>query len=280
VARFHHLPIKPPLLPDPATVVNVQQLTDQEKLLRFKIERDTPFEFLPCQFVMLSFLGMGEAPISITSGPCNGEQTFDLCVRAVGSITNRIHDLTPGDQVGIRGPYGNGFPIDLIHGRDMLFIGGGLGLAPLRSLVLWAQANRSHVGKCTLLYGAKTPEDMLFRQELDEWANNDLDVHVTVDMADSNWFGQVGVITTLFDDISIDPRNTIAMIVGPPIMYKYVIMELLSRGLPESRIHMSLERRMRCGVGKCGHCQMNSVYVCQDGPVFCYRDVKKLREAL
>ena len=279
MARFHHLSANPLLLPETAEVIDTAALTRKEKLLRFRLERETPFSFHPCQFVMVSFLGMGEAPISITSGPANGDNTFDLCVRNVGNITNKIHELQPGDKVGIRGPYGNGFPVDQVHGRDLLFIGGGLGLAPLRSLVLWALANKTQVGKCSLLYGAKTPQDILYADDLESW-RNEMDVHITVDMADADWYGQVGIITELFEDITIDAHGTIAMVVGPPVMYKYVIMELLARGVPESRIYMSLERRMRCGVGKCGHCQMNSAYVCQDGPVFCYRDVKKFREAL
>jgi NAD(P)H-flavin reductase len=192
-----------------------------------------------------------------------------------------MHALKAGDTLGIRGPYGNGFPVEKIAGKDVLFVCAGLGLAPLRSLILYCLENRAQFRRFITLYGVKRPSERLFRDELAAWAKDErMELHETVDRPEEGWAGNVGVITTLFDKIEVDPLETVAVIVGPPVMYKFAVLELLRRGIMESRIYMSLERRMRCGLGKCGHCQMNGIYVCQEGPVFCYSEVKKVKEAL
>ena len=163
----------------------------------------------------------------------------------------------------------------------MLFAPGGLGLAPLRSLINQVLDERATFGRVIILYGAKRPQELLFRDELTAWtARSDVECHITVDRGDETWDGHVGVITTLFPEISIDPRNTTAVTCGPPIMYRFVLMELLGKGIPETQIYLSLERRMKCGVGKCGHCQINGLYCCQDGPVFTYAQIKGVEEAL
>jgi sulfhydrogenase subunit gamma (sulfur reductase) len=192
-----------------------------------------------------------------------------------------LHRLQPGATVGIRGPFGNGFPMQKMKGRDLLFAPGGLGLAPLRSLIKQVLDERDSFGQVTILYGAKNPSELLFKEELAEWeARDDVELHVTVDRSNEAWTGNVGVITTLFPKITVNPRSTIAVTVGPPVMYRFVIMELLSKGIQDGRIFVSLERRMKCGLGKCGHCQVNGAYVCQEGPVFSYARLKELPEAI
>jgi NAD(P)H-flavin reductase len=168
-----------------------------------------------------------------------------------------------------------------MRGKDMLFAAGGMGLPPLRSLINQVLDERGAFGRVIILYGSKNPDELLFKDELKEWAErDDVEFHMTVDRAGEDWTGNVGVITTLFPKITINPRNTVAATCGPPIMYRFVLMELLGKGIPETQIYLSLERRMKCGVGKCGHCQINDMYCCQDGPVFAYAQVKGLEEAL
>jgi sulfite reductase subunit B len=272
------LPRKSPHLPETGRILRVEELTAKEKLFEIALE-DRPLGHQPCQFVQVSLFGIGEAPISISSSPTVSD-TFELCVRNVGSVTNAIHQLKVGDRLGIRGPYGNGFPLEKILGKDVLFVCGGLGLAPLRSLIRWSLEHRRSFGRLVTLYGARSPQELLFRDELEQWKKGTaMEFHLTVDRPDEGWQGNTGVITTLFRGLHLDPLKTVAVVVGPPVMYKFVILELLQRAIMESRIYVSLERRMRCGLGKCGHCQMNGIYVCQEGPVFCYSEVKKVPEA-
>jgi NAD(P)H-flavin reductase len=204
-----------------------------------------------------------------------------MCVRNAGDLTAAMHRLEAGAVMGIRGPFGHGFPIDKMQGKDILFAAGGLGLPPLRSLINEVLDKRGAFGRVIILYGTKQPSEILFREELREWEQrDDVEFLMSVDKGDEGWDGNVGVITTLFPKITINPRNTVAAVVGPPIMYRFVLMELLGKGIPDTQIYISLERRMKCGVGKCGHCQINELYCCQDGPVFRYADVKGLEEAL
>jgi len=206
---------------------------------------------------------------------------FELTVRNVGRITDKMHRLQAGSLIGIRGPYGNGFELEKLTGKDILFVCGGIGLAPLKSLIDYTIANRSVFGRIIILYGTKSPAEILFREDIDLWKNmKDVEFSMTVDRPDGNWKGNVGVITTLIPPLNIDVNNTVAAIVGPPIMYKFVIIALKSKRIPDENIYLSLERRMKCGVGKCGHCQINNTYVCQDGPVYNYPRVKRLREAI
>jgi len=267
--------------PEFARLVDVRPLTELEKLFTIELPDGRSLGHDPGQFVMVSIPGVGEAPISITSSPSRSNGTFELCVRRVGDVTNALHRMKPGDYVGIRGPFGHGFPIEQMRGKDLLFAPGGLGLAPLRSLINQVLDERGSFGRVIILYGAKRPAELLFRDELEEWAaRDDVEFHVTVDRGDETWDGHVGVITTLFPLITVDPRNTVAVTCGPPIMYRFVIMEMLGKGIPETQIYLSLERRMKCGVGKCGHCQINDLYCCQDGPVFTYAQIKNVPEAL
>lgn len=266
--------------PEMARVIDVEQVTALEKL--FTLESPNgELGHEPGQFMMVSVLGVGEAPISITSSPSRSNGQFELCVRRVGDLTNALHGLQPGDKVGLRGPFGSGFPIERMRGKDVLFAPGGLGLAPLRSLINQVIDERGSFGRVMILYGAKRPDELLFVDEVNEWVErDDVECFVTVDRGDETWDGHVGVITTLFPEVTINARNTVAVTCGPPIMYRFVLMEMLGKGIPETQIYLSLERRMKCGVGKCGHCQINSLYCCQEGPVFNYANVKGFEEAL
>ena len=264
-------------LGQPAVVAAMRPLTDKETLFDL-MPSAGPLAASPGQFVEVSLPGYGEAPISISSICEDG--SLQLCVRNVGAVTGALHRLKPGAAVALRGPYGRGFPVERMRGRDVLLVGGGLGLAPLRSLIQHVLAHREDFGHVTILIGARTPGELLFRHEYAGWErSHDVDVHVTVDRADENWGGHVGVITTLFPRLKIEPQSTVVTIVGPPVMYRFALAETFAKGVPEDQVYVSLERRMKCGVGKCGHCQINGVYVCQKGPVFSYAEIAALEEA-
>ncbi|MDA8215121.1 MAG: FAD/NAD(P)-binding protein [Nitrospiraceae bacterium] len=263
-----------------ARVIKTKQMTAHEKLFEIALEGGESLDYEPGQFVIVSLMGIGEAPISICSSPTKAG-SFEICVRAVGKVTNAMHRLEAGDEIGIRGPYGKGFPIRILEGNDLLFVAGGLGIAPLRSLIRYTFDNRRDFGKVHILLGCKTSQDMLFSDELEQWFKR-MDVHYecTVDRAAPDWAGHVGQITTLIPGVHLAPERTFAVIVGPPIMYRFVIKELISKNIPERQIFVSLERHMKCGMGKCGRCQIQNLYCCQDGPVFNYAEIKNMKEAL
>ncbi len=187
--------------------------------------------------------------------------------------------MKAGDKVGIRGPFGKGFDVNELKGKDIVYIGGGIGMVPLRSLVNYTIENKKDYGRLIMLYGAKSPSELLFKDEIPYWEKN-TEYHATVDRGDKDWKGNVGVITTLIPPLKLDLKKTVAVVVGPPIMYKFAIMALNSKGFADEQIIVSLERRMKCGLGKCGHCQINHTYVCQDGPVFNYAKIRDMEEAI
>lgn len=268
-------------LPTAARILDVRPMTNLEKLFRIELPQGVSLGHRPGQFVEVSVLGVGEAPISITSSPSRSNGSFELCVRRAGDLTGVLHRMNPGDTIGVRGPFGRGFPYERFRGKDLLFVLGGLGLPPARSLINQVLDDRANYGRVIILYGAKHPSEFLFTDEVAEWqSRSDMELLRSVDRPDENWKGHVGVVTTLFPKIEIYARNTVAITVGPPVMYRFVLMELLAKGLADGNIWLSLERRMKCGVGKCGHCQINHLYTCQSGPVFCYAEIKHLEEAL
>ena len=268
-------------LPLQSRLVDVRPLTPGEKLFTVELPQGLSLQHKPGQFVQVSILGVGEAPISVSSSPSRSNGTFELCVRRAGSLTEALHRLQPGDPIWIRGPYGTGFPIERFRGKDLLFAPGGLGLAPARSLIQEVLDQRSKFGRVMILYGARNPSELLFTDELKQWQKHEnVEVHLTVDRPSPGWEGNVGVITTLFPKVHVYAPNTVAITVGPPVMYRFVLIELLALGIKEGNIWLSLERRMKCGVGKCGHCQIHNLYACVDGPCFTYAKIKHLTEAL
>ncbi|NQV15648.1 FAD/NAD(P)-binding protein [bacterium] len=272
--------IKDLYYPTMCKVTKARQITSMEKWYELEMPASQDLGHGPGQFVEVSAFGIGEAPISISSSPSQ-KGSFELCIRQVGTLTNVLKNYGEGDSIGIRGPFGTGYPMESLLGKDILIIAGGIGLVPLRSLIHYVLDKREEFGRLIILYGAKNPSELLFKEELSDWeARDDVELHLTVDQADDTWTGNTGVITTLIPELDLNLNMTIAAITGPPIMYKFVIMSLKSKQLQDDHIYVSLERRMKCGVGKCGHCQINGVYCCQDGPVFNYSDIKPLREAL
>ncbi|TWT41935.1 Anaerobic sulfite reductase subunit B [Phycisphaerae bacterium RAS1] len=268
-------------LPEPADVLAVKPLTALETQYDLQLQSGEPLCHAPGQFVQVSIFGVGECPISICSSPTR-PRTFQLTVRRVGEVTSAIHTLKAGDQVGIRGPLGRGFDVEALHGHDMLIVAGGCALAPARSLIHYILDRRGSFGEFHLLYGARAPAELLFRDELDQWqADREVNCLVTVDRGDPTWTGNTGVVTRLFYKLPpLDPARTKVAVIGPPVMFKFVMLELVARRIPQRNIFCSLERRMKCGVGKCGHCQVNHLYACLDGPVFSYDEIAAVREAI
>ncbi|MFN4111607.1 MAG: FAD/NAD(P)-binding protein [Ignavibacteria bacterium] len=234
------------------------------------------FSFEPGQFNMIYIFGVGEIPISISGDP-NKKGVLVHTTRAVGTVTKEMAKLKKDEVVGIRGPFGRPWPVKEAIGNDILLVAGGIGLAPLRPVIYYLLSNREYFGKIILLYGARTPKDILFRKELEKFRSRlDIDIIVSVDRAVKNWTGNVGVVTALIPRAPFDPINTTAMICGPEIMMRYTIVELLKRGLSKENIFVSMERNMKCGVGFCGHCQYGTEFICKDGPVFNFKEIEHL----
>jgi len=268
-------------LPLPATVNKVEPMTRLESFFSCRLDSGEELEHMPGQFVEVSIPGIGEAPISVSSSPTR-KGSFEMVIRKVGNVSKALHELVAGDKIFVRGPFGTSFPVDgAMKGKDVIFICGGIGMVPVRSAIQYVLDNRDDYKRVIILFGAKTPRDRLFVDELDEWRHDkNVTLLQTVDRRDESWYGAEGVITTLLPLVKIDKDNTVAVICGPPIMYKFVIITLLEAGLEENQIYLSLERHMKCGVGKCGHCQISNIYVCQDGPVFNFSDITDIEEAL
>jgi len=273
-----------PYLPYTARIIrSLPQIRDHQ-LFQIRFEDDNvveAFKYRPGQFVMLSVLGTGEAPFSISSSPTR-PGVIELCVRRTGRVTDALFRLPPNALVGLRGPYGNGFPIEQLQGNSLLLVAGGLGMAPLRSLLLYALDNRSRFEDVILMYGAKNPDDMLFKYELLDLIDGaDVKCLLSVDNDEEGiWKAYVGVVTNLFDQMELEPAQTYAAVCGPAVMFKFVLEKLLKRGFSKDRILMSLERNMQCGVGKCGHCLIGYKYTCLDGPIFTYWDALNLPEMI
>ncbi|MBM4066632.1 MAG: Ni/Fe hydrogenase subunit gamma [Planctomycetes bacterium] len=234
------------------------------------------FPFSAGQFNMLYVFGVGEVPISISSDP-SMPKMLKHTARSVGAVTKALLKLKSGDVLGVRGPFGSRWPVEEAVGNDVVIVAGGIGLAPMRPVLYSFISHRDKYGKIILLYGARTPEDLLYKRELEQWRGRfDLEVKVIVDSATGNWRGNVGVVTTLIPRIQFDPLHTMAMICGPEVMMRYTLKELQSRGIKNENIFISMERNMKCGICLCGHCQFGPKFVCKDGPVFCYDQIKEL----
>ena len=267
-------------LPVMADITAVRPLTPRETLYTVRLPGGAELGHQPGQFVEVSVFGVGEAPFSVSSSPARRGE-FELGIRRTGMLTDVLADFAPGRKIGIRGPFGNGFDLERFAGRDVLIVAGGIGLVPLRSLIHSVLAEPGRFGRLVICYGARSDDELLFTDELEQWrADPGVDLRVTVDRGSPGWTGRTGVITTLIPDLDLDLPHTVCCDCGPPVIYRFVLLALQSRGLADSAIWLSLERRMKCGVGKCGHCQINGSYVCQDGPVYHYPELKTLREAL
>jgi NAD(P)H-flavin reductase len=247
----------------------------------FTLELDLPaenghFEFKPGQFNMLYAYGVGEVPISISGDP-EAESSITHTIRSVGTVTEAINSLKTGMNIGVRGPYGTYWPVERSVGHDVLIVAGGIGLAPLRPAICHILNHRESYGNVTLLYGARAPEEIIFRKQLEKWRSRfDIQVLVTVDNATGDWMGRVGVVTTLIGNANVDFSDCLAFVCGPEIMMRFTVRGLIDRDIREDSIFMSLERNMKCGIGICGHCQLGPKFICKDGPVFAYDSVKSL----
>lgn len=263
------------MLPHPYRVSRVRQETSDTFTLELRPEdAGISAGFRPGQFNMLYMFGTGEVPISICGDPSR-EGPLLHTTREVGLVTRAMRRLRLGDTVGVRGPFGTAWPVEEAVGNDVVLVAGGIGLAPLRSALYHLLSHRDHYGKIVLLYGTRSPEDILYRSELEKWRSQlDLDVHVTVDRATGHWRGNVGVVTTLVSRAPFDPQRTTAMVCGPEVMMRFAVMQLAERGVRSQNTFLSLERNMQCAVGICGHCQIGPKLVCKDGPVFRYSDIE------
>lgn len=275
--------MKNPYLPIPMVVKKACTETTDRMLrtleLSFLNQKDEGvFEFTPGQFCELSLLGKGEAPFGIASSPTE-HGSLKFTINKAGVLTTALHHIEEGAEIGIRGPLGNGYPIDLFEKKNVLVIGGGFAFTTLRSLIAYLlhPENRSRVNDITVIYGARMPGLLLYQGELGEWAKrSDLNLVVTVDAGDKEWKGKVGLVPNVLEEVAPVPENTYAVICGPPIMIKFTFPKLKALQFPNERIFTSLERRMKCGIGKCGRCNIGHLYVCKDGPVFSYAQLEKL----
>jgi NAD(P)H-flavin reductase len=234
--------------------------------------------FKPGQFNMVYAFGVGEAAISL-SGDTEKRDKLIHTIRSVGKITNALTSMQPGSVIGIRGPYGVGWPHELAKKHDVVVVGGGLGLAPLRPLLYELMTHKDQYNQVEVMYGARTPKDIVYYDEVQTWRNfPKWHFQVTVDVGGPDWKGDVGVVTTRIPDAKFDPKNTIAFVCGPDIMMKFTIKSLVGRGISEENIYVSLERNMKCGIGFCGHCQHGPIFVCRDGPVFNYKAIRSFTD--
>ncbi len=260
--------------PIEATLEDV--ITETSNIKTFVLRPKEPFEFKTGQFVELTLPGIGEAPFTPSSDP-NVKGKIDITIMNVGKVTSILHKSPTNISLGIRGPYGKGYPLESFYDKDVLIVGGGVGLAPLRSLLfsLFGQINKFN--KIILRYGARTPGDMVYKTALPEWAKKDkVNVVTTVDVGEPAWKGNVGLVTTILKDLPIDLNKAVAIVCGPPIMMKFVTLKLLDVGFKPQDIFLSMEKSMSCGLGKCGHCRIGKYYICRDGPVFTYEQLKDI----
>jgi len=270
-----------------AEVTSIYKLTDLENLYRIRIldnEDRRHFSFRPGQFVMLEIPGIGEAPFSISSSPSNHED-MELCIRNVGNLTGVMARARRGMRIGIRGPFGTSFPMERMHGGNILLIAGGLGLVPLRSPIAHVQEHRSMFDHVDIVYGTKDLSRLLFKFQYEMWKKDDIGLHIILEKEEPGWTGPVGFTPKILEGLLAERgdsfvRNTYAIVCGPPVMFKSVCTMLAERGVPMQRMFVDLERRMHCGMGKCCRCNVGSTYTCLSGPVFDYWTVMNLKEAI
>jgi len=265
-----------PLLPQICQITDIREETPEVKAFRIQtMEGGKPFAILPGQLAMLSLLGIGEAMFSITAQDNNW---LEMAIKKTGLLTDALHELNISEKVGLRGPYGNHFPIEEAKGKNMLFIGGGIGLAPVRSFIRYALANRADYGPIDIVYGARSYDDLVFKDDLFvNWPQEpDTKLHITVDRGSPNWQGNVGYVPPYLEECAFSPEGCLAVVCGPPIMIEMCLKSLSKMGFADEQIVTTLEMRMQCGIGKCGRCNIGSKYVCMDGPVFTQAELRQL----
>jgi len=267
-----------PMMPEVVAVRDFQRDTHDTYTLTLQPPASrTGYSFRPGQFNMLYAFGVGEVPISVSSDPAIGPEALQHTIRAVGSVTDALGKLQPGDALGLRGPFGSSWPVDAARHHDVVFVSGGIGLAPLRPAIYHVLRHREDYGRVVLLHGSRTPGDLLYAQEVAAWRRRrDFQVLLAVDRADAPWHSVIGPVTMLFAEADFDPARTIGMMCGPDVMMRYTVYEFEKRGVPHGRLYVSLERNMQCAVGFCGHCQFGPHFICMDGPVFRFDRVEKL----
>lgn len=277
IKKISHNPYEPKL----AKIEDIRTHTDTVKNYRFKFKDkwfQRRFDFIPGQFIEVSVLGIGESPLTFCSSPFNKEY-FEIGVRSVGNVTNALTDLKVGDTIGIRGPFGNGFPVRDFMDNNIVLVAGGIGLMPLVSLIKTITEKRHEFEEILLLYGSKDPIDIIYKKELREWKNiEEFNILTTVDNPTPGWKGNVGVVTKLFDKVDVSPENTIGITCGPPIMMKFVTQSFQKLGFQSDQIFLLLERHMKCGMGICGRCTIGDKFVCKDGPVFTFEELRDSTE--
>ena len=270
------------LIPHIGVVTDVRIDTPDVKTFRVNaLEGGKCFEHIPGQCAMLSIPGVGEAMFSITSSPTN-EEYMEFSIKKCGCLTSWLHQMEVGQQITIRGPYGNGFPVEsAFKGKDLLFVAGGIGLAPLRSVINYVRAHRENYGKVDIVYGSRSADDLVdYKEIIDEWMNEpDFNVWLTIDREQEGWDGHVGFVPTYLKEIGFD-TNKVALLCGPPVMIKFCLQGLREIGFSNEQVYTTLELRMKCGVGKCGHCQVGHQYCCIDGPVFNYWEAKNIQGSM
>lgn len=259
-----------------ATIIEVVQETPAIKTFVLKPKEE--FSFRTGQFIELTVPGLGEAPFTPSSDPNNKEQ-FEVTIMNVGTVTSKLHNLEKGEVLGIRGPYGLGYPLDNFKGKDIVIVGGGVGLAPLRSLLFSLFARIDDFSSVVLRYGARTHKDIVYKDAIPSWSQKKkVDIVVSVDVGDPSWKGNVGLVTTILNDLPVDLNKAVCIVCGPPIMMKFVTLKVLDLGFKPQDIYLSMEKSMSCGLGKCGHCRIGKYYACKDGPVFTYEQLKNIHD--
>jgi len=258
-----------------AEIVNI--VTETPNIKTFTIKPKKEIGFRAGQFMDVTIPGVGEAPFTPSSNH-NATKTLDFTIMSAGRVTRLLHQMKRGDVVGVRGPYGLGYPLDSFKSKEIFIVGGGVGLAPLRALLYALFNDINDYKKIVVKYGARTPKDIVYKQEIESWKDKarHVAVEITTDIGDETWKGNVGLVTTILKDLNIDMNNTFSIVCGPPIMMKFVTFKLLDLGFKDSQIHLSMEKNMSCGIGKCGHCRVGPYYACKDGPVFTYDKLKDL----
>lgn len=274
-----------PYIPNSAKIEKITEETPDIKTLKIVFQEEKlrqDFSYRPGQFVEFSVYGIGEAPFCLASSPTL-KKYIECSIKKLGKVTQAVHELEEGDIIGIRGPYGNGFPVEEMYGKNLIFVGGGIGLAPLRSLIWYCLDNRKNFCDMVIIYGARSVTDLVYKEELKKWEQmSGVKTVLTVDPGGEakDWKGKIGLVPKILEEIAPSPKNSIVITCGPPIMIKFTLLSLEKMKFTPEQIITTLERQMQCGIGKCGHCMIGHLYVCKDGPVFTYAQIKEFTEEI